>query len=203
VNSGQLRGAILGVLHREWRKTGVMHVVVYASEVATEFSVDVKEVTREGEYLGEKGLLNPIQRGEAFQPTVQGIDFVEHPDVFPQHRSVIVVQAGRDVSIAASQIGSSGSFEASVGAGWQPDQIASLVGQLREQLNQVPDIEERVRREVLEDLETVTVQTRRANPNRHALWAIFQGLSETVHAAAALQQLWPTLERLGALLRPG
>lgn len=202
MTSDKLRGAILRVLHARWLEAGTILLLVESTDLAAELGVGLRDVHREGEYLGLKGLL--ADRGttatdsRSYQPTTAGIDYVEHPEVFPEYRSLIVVTAGGDVSFTGSQVGSVGNFQASV-TGWNPDQVAPLIEQLRGLLT-TADVEERIRQVVVSDLDALSAQVRRPAPNRPALWATFQGLSATVQAAAALQQLWPVLVELGRLL---
>jgi hypothetical protein len=185
--------------------TGEMLVTVTTPEAAAELGVDEQAVDREVEYLRRKGLLEDLGlTGEAttFHPTAAGIDYVEHPEGFPEFRNLIVINAGGDVSFSGNQVGSVGAFQASVSSGWNPDQVAALIHQLRELLA-AADAPANIRDDVAADLDALSAQARRTSPNRAALWATFQGLSTTAQTAAALQQLWPVLEKLGALLGPG
>jgi hypothetical protein len=204
MTSKELRGAILRILHTRWMDTGEMLETVTTPEVAAELGIEEKAVDREVEYLWRKGLLEDLGfHGEptTFHPTPAGIDYVENPEGFPQFQNLIVISAGGDISLTGSQVGSVGNFQSSV-IGWNPDQVVSLIRELQARLAQA-DAPEDIRHDVAADLEALSAQARRKNPNRAVLLAILKGLSATVQTAAALQQLWPVIEQLRALLGGG
>lgn len=201
MESEEIRGVILKALHDKWIKTGqFFSATTTASDLSQETGIPVTDVIREAEYLGRKGLLkNIVANGQVFMPTEHGIDFARRPETFPHFASHIVINAGRDVTIASSQLGSAGAFQAVEAPHF--DEISSILSELRQNL-QAAVIEKSTHQEVTANIDSLAAQVSRPSPKADILRPLFHDLTATVQATAALAELWPKFERLGRLLAP-
>jgi hypothetical protein len=200
MESEEIRGVILKKLHDRWITTGqFFETKTTAEEISQDTGIPKKDIIREAEYLGRRGLLkNIVANGQVFTATEDGIDFTRRPDTFPEFAGHIVINAGRDVAIVSSQFGSVGDFHAA--GTLDVGEVLGLLNDLRRDVEGAVVEEDSDRREVMANIDALATQVGRPVPKAGILRPLYHDLATTIQATAALADLWPKLEQLGRLL---
>jgi hypothetical protein len=197
MTSNELRGIILQMLHAEWQKTGIIFVKVTARAVVERTGAPLLDVSREAHYLGLKGLLKDLASGQAFCPTVPGIDFVEHKEKFPEYQGLIFLSAGGDITVTGSQIGGAGNTQLNE-SGWAPANVLALIAEIREGVQR--ETNESLRQQLLADLVALDAQCRRPAKSDGVVKEIWNIINTSIQTSSSLAALMPQLRQVGQLL---